>query len=33
MSERIGFMVMQCIGEIVPLNCRGHKLNRLLQFV
>jgi hypothetical protein len=33
MSEKIGFMVMWRMGEIVPLNPPGHKLNLLLQFV
>jgi len=27
MSEKIGFMVMWRIAEIVPLNCPGHKLH------
>jgi hypothetical protein len=33
MSERIGFMAMLRMGEIVPLNHPGHKLNCPLQVV
>jgi hypothetical protein len=33
MSEKIGFMGMWRMGEIVARNRPGHKLNPLLQFV